>query len=216
MHTQIISALPALVRGIHRSWCASYFRMTAVGAIDAEKGEVMGVIVEIPRKELASFDERETGYTRRLVKPEDVQFLPFPVQSTHLATGVEGSTLQLKIQRGEKEVYVYTRKTASQLQSPIAQTYIDVILSGCLQVAANWNESEEKEDEEMRDFGRSFARQFLITTGGWDADWVFDRAEGSEKLYSRALDSVPLSNEIDKLLEEIVPVEYEKARSRSK
>ncbi len=76
-------------------------------------------------------------------------------------------------------------------ENPIIQSYADVALTGCFS------------------FGESFAREFVLTTVGWDAPWINDR---SDPRYPRAMDRVPLAEAIDSLLAELVPAAFRNRR----
>ncbi len=66
-------------------------------------------------------------------------------------------------------------------ESPIVQSYVDVVLAGCLEV------------------GESFAGEFVRTTTNWGYPWVDDR---STPRYVRAMQNVPPAKliEMDRIL----------------
>ena len=82
---------------------------------------------------------------------------------------------------------------------PIPQSYIDCILSGCIQ-----------------QFGPAFAKQFIATTHGWRADaWLNDRhACVSKRKYVQCSDtgesvSTEMHYAVDVLLESLLPNEFD-------
>lgn len=155
-----------LVRGFQRSWNFVYpkGRMTALGVIPLEKATANGVLVEIPEAELPLFDQREGGYKRVAVSRADV-------------TGLNGQ----QIPDGLFWLYVPASPGFPSADCPICQSYIDVVLKGCLEL------------------GESFAAEFVRTTTNWEYPWIDDR---SAPRYVRAMKNVPpdVSMEIDKIL----------------
>jgi hypothetical protein len=156
-------------------------------------------------KELAKFDRRELGYDRNLLRLEDVQVLhttnkeeddpqgyetcpeQFASLQEHLNLSPSSSSCNSSLLPSTSlniQIWVYLPQTHRRpsLRYPIAQTYVDIMLRGCLSIS------------------KEFAQEFLQTTKGWhlkddqhnndsDADehivvhWVNDR---SRPLYIRA------------------------------
>jgi hypothetical protein len=79
---------------------------------------------------------------------------------------------------------------------PIGQSYVDIFLTGCLQLA-----------ERVVDQNEHFARQCFTTTAGWSPHWVNDRV-----LPRRPFVQQPNAAAIDQLLFENVPEEFRMIR----
>ncbi len=124
-----------------------------------------GVIFEIDKKELPKFDERETNnYERTNISIEQIEFLE-----------------NKSIKEGEIWVYVTKNKGEPNEKFSIQQSYIDVVLTGCLEV------------------NKEFALEFMRTT----YDWKFIENDRANPKYARALNKLKFKNEIDKLIERI-------------
>eukprot|EP00568_Trieres_chinensis_P000439 CAMPEP_0183309718 /NCGR_PEP_ID=MMETSP0160_2-20130417/25507_1 /TAXON_ID=2839 ORGANISM="Odontella Sinensis, Strain Grunow 1884" /NCGR_SAMPLE_ID=MMETSP0160_2 /ASSEMBLY_ACC=CAM_ASM_000250 /LENGTH=304 /DNA_ID=CAMNT_0025473787 /DNA_START=61 /DNA_END=975 /DNA_ORIENTATION=+ len=209
---------------------------TAVGVRPSPSGTTSGVLIEVDEEELGRFDAREAGYDRVPVRledifpvegheyedGEDVDHAVFSARGRGEARCIgdggdneDGKNGESKVEEECKEeslkvwVYVQRDRTPASPTHPIKQSYVDVILRGCLSVS------------------ESFARSFIKTTHGWwhegedinlegDKDenhhtWVEDR---HFPLYIRA-DS-GYSNEmghcLDRLLREHHPDAVEKRR----
>lgn len=164
-------AVPVRVKGIQRQWnlVVPSAALTGVGAIAKEGSCCNGVIAPVSESELPKFDERELphGYTRVLIKSEDIKGLS-----------------RDQVPDGLIWTYLAQKPGAPSDANPITQSYIDVIISGCL------------------DFNEKFAREFIESTSGWGSPWVNDR---SDPRYIRAMPQVLFANKIDSLLQEVVP-----------
>lgn len=120
-------------------------------------------------KEIELMDEREKihGYKRTLVRKEDIESINFGL-------------------RNEDESVIWAYSTENPLfptkNNPIAQSYVDVIIHGCLEQ------------------GEDFALQFVDTTDGWNGTWVNDRRSPR---YRRALGDLDYT-EIDRILKRVV------------
>ncbi len=163
----------AEISGLRRGWFARSLRhgTTPVGVVPDESASCNGVLVEVGEGELGAFDHREvvaTGgaYRRERIPPGRI-------------SGFRGD--------GTVWVYVANRIQHSIPEFPIVQTYIDVILAGCL---------EESED---------FARRFIRTTTGWENHWLNDRAR---PVYVRPQRFNHLRERFDAMLREEVPAAF--------
>lgn len=133
---------PVRLSGYQRHWCviSDQLGMSSVAVIKAPGQHCNGVLVEVPANQLPAFDEREAGYTRAEVKHEHLQ----PYHHTALPTG---------------HVWIYHTETITPPteQCPIALSYADVILAGCLE------------------HGEQFLQDFLAHTQGWHHPLTNDR-----------------------------------------
>jgi hypothetical protein len=173
--------------------------MTVVGIRVKPNAECVGVLVPVNENELAQFDDREVRYDRVPVANNHIERIPFLSDDDN-----HHSYFHQAIQAVDLPniwVYVQRNPVPVSVHCPIAQTYVDVILRGCLTI------SEE------------FAQDFLITTRGWhpkdfEADasdsheggafWVNDR---KNPLYIRADTEYSKSSgrELDLLLKAFRP-----------
>lgn len=134
---------PAKVIGFQRHWSvmSPEFGMSSVAVVQRSNSFCNGVLVEIDETELPLFDEREAGYLRAQVPMTQIQGY-----ETTLPEGV---------------VWIYHTETVTPPndQAPIALSYADVILAGCLSI------------------NESFASEFISSTGGWEHAILNDRQQ---------------------------------------
>lgn len=160
---------PVHVQGFQRSWnvVAVQGGYMAVGILQDQASWCNGVIVEVPVEELPKFDARERYYDRVLVPHESITVLS-----------------DLTLQDDSVWAYVVSEPGQPSESYPLIQSYIDVMLTGCLAISSE------------------FATDFVTSTEGWHAPWVQDR---SAPRYQRAMTEVPAASEIDALLQAQVP-----------
>jgi cation transport regulator ChaC len=177
-----IYVLPARVHGYARGWWARTgavgFSPTFVGATPDPSKSVNGVIYAVSDDELAASDKREEGY----VRVDAAKFEPVEILSGGPAPN------------GEIYIYVNDFKKMPQQDSlptaqfPIVQSYVDICLTGCLQIEKGFPGVGE------------FAREFIESTQEWSKYWENDRAYPR-----RAPFVVPKAQDIDKLLKLYLP-----------
>ncbi|MBV9499278.1 MAG: gamma-glutamylcyclotransferase [Acidobacteriaceae bacterium] len=172
--------LPARASGYARGWWARTgaigFSTTFVGAIPEKSSSINGVIYSVNKEELDDTDERESGYTR-----EDI--------ASHLEI-LSGGTVP------KGEIYIYLNKFAEGEREksvptpdfPIVQSYVDICLTGCLQIEKGFPDAA------------GFAAEFIETTQEWSKYWENDRIQPR-----RAPFTVPAAPQIDKLLATHLP-----------
>jgi hypothetical protein len=124
-------------------------------------------MVEIAPHELPHFDQRERRYHRVII----------PQQAVTALSGERLSSATIW-------AYMTSRPGEPSHAYPLVQSYIDVILTGCLAI------------------GVDFAVEFIETTSGWGAAWLNDRAHPR---YARAMSHIPQAAEIDRQLQTLVP-----------
>jgi hypothetical protein len=156
------AAVPVTVKNIERTWAKRSDRgMTSMNIRFREGAECVGVLVPVDHIELSQFDEREVGYDRIELQPCDV------VQVTFLGDSYyENTFLDVEVAGVDPPhiwVYVQYNPFPATTCFPIVQTYVDVILRGCLTV------SEE------------FAHEFIATTRGWDPAELSDYVSSSDE-----------------------------------
>ncbi len=84
------------------------------------------------------------------------------------------------IPEGRFFVYVTSKPGTSSDENPVIQSYLDIVLTGCL-----------------KQFDEDFAREMIETTTGWGGPYFNDR---ERPRYPRALTSVECASQIDELL----------------
>jgi hypothetical protein len=166
-------ALPVRLIGMRRGWIVNARRMamTAVGLIRDEASTCNGTLVEISPVDLPLFDKREgSEYERVAISSRQVH-------------GFES------VGASDAMIWTYAARAARlpSQEFPILQSYIDVILAGCLE------------------FDIEFAVEFIRSTQGWDNTWRNDRARPR---YARSEQKAELHAEIDKLLAQYVPAAF--------
>ncbi|HUK19287.1 MAG TPA: gamma-glutamylcyclotransferase family protein [Bryobacteraceae bacterium] len=173
--------LPARARGFARGWWARTgsigFTTTFVGAIPEKGSSMNGVVYAVSKEELEATNKREQGYT-----PTDI------TNDVEILSG--GSTPKDKIW-----IYVNKFKNEKERQDslptadfPIVQSYVDICLTGCLQIQQGFPDAGD------------FAREFIESTQAWSKYWENDRVHPR-----RPFVSVPLSSQIDALLQKHLP-----------
>jgi hypothetical protein len=179
-----VEASSVTVRGYRRMWG---HRMDAVGYVGATTfltvvldaaAEFNGVLFEIDEDRLADLDRRERGYQRERLQAGQV------MMSVARSDAFDGET------------WMYVSDPDDLIppddEYPIIQSYVDVCMTGCIDVARR-----------HPDACADFARRFVDTTGGWSGCWVNDR------LYPRRPQrDVPHAREIDTVLRELLPEDF--------
>ena len=141
---------PVKLHGFERHWSimTPEFGMSSVAVVKAESRACNGVLIEVPEDQFALFDEREKGYQRTEIQRDQLA----PYQDEELPDGT------FWVYRTEEVVEPHG-------DCPIALSYVDVILSGCLE------------------HGDDFVMDFLSLTQGWRNPLRNDRLA---PLYPRA------------------------------
>ncbi len=159
------ATIPVRVHGFQRSWNVvdRAARLTFLGIVRREESVTNGILVTIPSADLPRFDQREAGYTRIQIDPAHV-------------VGLEGEPVS------QETIWIYIPNEPGRPSTdyPIAQSYVDVVLAGCLEVS------------------EPFAAEFVRTTTNWDCR-IDDRATPR---YARAMRDVAAAKcvEIDRIL----------------
>ncbi|HEV2972196.1 MAG TPA: gamma-glutamylcyclotransferase family protein [Pirellulales bacterium] len=159
-------AIPARVTGVQRAWnfVDRESGMTALGVVRRDESVTNGTLVAVRSADLPLFDRRERGYTRTRLERARV-------------VGWNGQEVV------EDPIWIYLPNEPGwpSKDSPIAQSYVDVVLAGCLEV------------------GAAFAAEFVRTTTNWDYPWIDDR---STPRYARAMQNVSRAKhlEMDRIL----------------
>ena len=174
-------AHPVEVEGYRRGWFAraSLARAgkTFLGLQSEPKSHLNAVIYQVNPAEVDATDKRESIYCRVSVslsgvKPLERGWAPERDAQAWIYLSLPGSV------------------AAPDSGYPIAQSYLDVFMSGCL-------------EQEQRYGLRGFSRECLATTDGWSEHWVDDRIDPRHPLLYQ-----PKAFQIDKLLSGEVPRYY--------
>ena len=154
---------PVRIAHLQRAWhVVSPNGYTLVGVAPRRGASCNGVLVPVTPRVLPRFDRRERRYHRVIIPQQAVTSLA--------GESLSGATIW---------TYLTSRPGAPSDAYPLVQSYIDVILAGCLA------------------FGADFAAEFIETTQGWGVAWLDDRAQPR---YARAMSDVPQAAEIDRQL----------------
>lgn len=165
-------AIPVVARGIRRGWMIHMVdhRATALSITKEENAICNGVVFPlVTTNGLAKFDEREckAGYERIQIGLDAV-----PLGGASLSEGTIWAYVSNYAQTPSKDM-------------PVIQSYVDVIVTGCLRI------------------GKDFAKEFVRTTDGWAGPWEDDR---SAPRYVRPMArDASLETRIDELLAETIP-----------
>ena len=160
---------------------------------DREPPRCTGVLIEVNKKELIRFDARESNYDR----------VEIPIDCIEPWSEDEEEFLEeLRTEQSDKDqpiriwAYVIQYPHCPSATFPIAQSYVDIILKGCLSISPE------------------FASEFVRTTVGWsdvsqddkddddgkdghDDDSIADPNEGNDALGRNAQQSSPSSIWVD-------------------
>lgn len=158
--------IPATIQGFQRAWnvISPEMKISGVGVVLQNDSVCNGVLIEIDENEIPLFDKRE-------LEGSNYNYERLAIPHNQLVHGEIPSNSSMWI-------YVVKKPLVPTLEFPIAQSYLDVILTGCL------------------DYGEIFASDFIKFTSGWEYPWVNDR---KCPRYARALNETQVST-IDRLL----------------
>lgn len=185
-------SFPGIVQGLSRGWFtpvqlpkkaqinSNIVAVQAVGVTEAVDAACSGIIFGVKASALAEFDKREANYER--VKIDWTRVQPF---------GDSGSAQKERAESLDEDCYCYVQKATSAPSPafPVIQSYVDVILDGCMETSPQ------------------FVREFIKTTSAWpkhdDGSYLDDRTAPG---YVRYSDDASAKAEVwDSLLEEGIP-----------
>jgi len=174
--------LPARAPGFARGWWARTgaigFTTTFAGAIPEKSSFINGVVYAVTEQELKATNQREQGYT--------------PTDITDTVQILSGSY------KPKDKVWIYVNDFKNEKQRldslptpqfPLVQSYIDICLTGCLQIEQGFPED-----------AKGFADEFITSTQEWSKYWENDRVHPR-----RAPFTVPAASTIDTLLQKHLP-----------
>lgn len=169
-------SIPVIVDGYQRGWIQKGMPIgssaTFLGVVRNKSSQFNGVIFNLPPSAIFLYDKREMHYCREEVLPKQLKMLN-----------------QQTIPKGQFWIYVSTpEKTAApSARYPITQSYVDVFLSGCLEVERTYQL-------------KNFAKNCVNTTHHWSPIWVNDRIYPRRPFVYQ-----PDAIQIDQLLSEKMP-----------
>lgn len=176
-------AIPVQIQDVERIWAKRTQRgMTAMGVRFRRGAKCTGMLLPVTESELARFDKREKGYDRYEIPLEDVEEVPFLVDKNHyekmdyehadVVFGEEETNDTTATDNRERVgehkvfvwIYVQRYDCPADEDFPIAQSYVDIILRGCMGVS------------------KEFARSFIETTKGWSPEEVYGEGEDDDAI----------------------------------
>ena len=157
---------PVAVKGVERVWSKRTHQMTAMGIRFNSAALTMGILLPVTAQDIKAFDRREQGYDRIELRLSDIDRVPFLKEEDYQKEHHE-AFLNAKQQnaRHAVKIWVYIQKEnlPPTEDYPIAQSYVDTILRGCLNVG-----------------GEEFAKEFIRSTKGWHRDDFSESSGGSD------------------------------------
>ncbi|MBU1974565.1 MAG: gamma-glutamylcyclotransferase [Nanoarchaeota archaeon] len=164
-------AIPVRVKGLQRCW--NYHnpsrKRNALGVVVKEGASCNGVIFAVD--DFSSLNKREQGYDLVEIKASEIE------------------VISGELPLGKFWVYIPKESILPTVSSPIQQSYLDVVMTGCLE------------------YGEEFAVEFVRSTE-WSLPWVNDRNEPN---YSSYLKNTPIEK-IDLILKKVIPEEFEERK----
>ncbi|MBC8237311.1 MAG: gamma-glutamylcyclotransferase [Helicobacteraceae bacterium] len=123
------------------------FSSTFLGVSKSEHSRINCIIFEIEESFLPVIDKREFLYHREQVNLNDIEF----------------TSNQFEINTDDNIwIYITDKPSLASKEFPIIQSYVDVCLSGAMQLEEEFNLE-------------NFAIDFIKTTKQWSPSWVNDR-----------------------------------------
>lgn len=167
--------IPAVLTGYKRNFrvAVKFSGFSAVGIEKDKETETLGMLVQIPESELSKFDEREDDYDR----------IEITGQGLSLLSGEP-------VPEGRFYLYVPKNPQPPTEDSPLAQSYIDVVLTPFLVLDPKW------------------ISEVIRTMGDLDRPWINDRRIPRYSRYPQSMDS----EAIDDFLKRIVPEKFTERR----
>jgi hypothetical protein len=226
-------ATPVVVEGVQRTWAKRVRQnMTAMGVSFVDNAECVGVLLPVEKRELMQFDKREQGYNRHILNldnvhpllsvPDDKENIPQIENCPFLRAKNSGSNEYHRNGAEDKDniriwVYVQQQFEPPDANHPILQSYVDVILRGCLSISEDFAKDfiihtkgwapEEDEEEEVDIYNTG--KEWIRTTNQQksEAFWVDDR---HNPIYIRAEQewSLKMADQLDELLQRYRPKQF--------
>ena len=160
---------PVLVKGFQRAWGQNggNYKTTFLTLIEKKDAKLNAIFYSVNIENLLKTDQRERSYCRIKVDEKNLDFYGRKVNSKDANFWIYAATPD----RLKKPSTTY----------PIAQSYVDIFINGCLQT-----------EEEFKLQG--FAKDCVQLTSDWSEQWVNDR------LHARRPFAIKNAVKIDQLL----------------
>jgi hypothetical protein len=167
-----LSSMPVVLKGYSRSWSVTYddLQFCALGVYKEKHSSINVVLFEV--EDLHVFDQREHGYNR------------YELDRSVLNAWTPGGKIP---ETGKIWIYLPLSEkfgVASEKHF-IWQSYVDVILMGCLSI------------------DRKFAEEFIKTTTGWSP--IFFKDDRVESAYLKALKTYH-PHQVDQVLSDLLGI----------
>jgi hypothetical protein len=160
---------PVLVRGFQRVWGQNggNYKTTFLTLIEKKDAKLNAIFYSVNIENLLKTDQRERSYCRIKVDEKNLDFYGRKVNSKDANFWIYAATPD--------------RLKKPSATHPIAQSYVDIFINGCLQT-----------EEEFKLQG--FAKDCVQLTSDWSEQWVNDR------LHARRPFAIKNAVKIDQLL----------------
>jgi hypothetical protein len=162
-------AEPVLVKGFQRVWGQNgvNYKTTFLTLIEKKDAKLNAIFYSVNIENLLKTDQRESSYCRIKVDEKNLDFYGRKVNSKDANFWIYAATPD-RLQKPSKTY-------------PIAQSYVDIFINGCLQTQEEFKLQE-------------FAKDCVQLTSDWSEQWVNDR------LHARRPFAIKNAVKIDQLL----------------
>ncbi|MCX7116714.1 MAG: gamma-glutamylcyclotransferase [Legionellales bacterium] len=173
-------SFPALIKGYKRSWSVHGnlpgLNATFLSIIKEEHASFNGVVYKLSKPEnIRQYDKRETTYCREELNADRLK----------MYSGTLSDKKQIWIYSAVQKLNEYPTHDI-----PIAQSYVDIFIRGCIQI-------EEKFKIP------NFAKDCIRSTDQWSEHWENDRIFPRRPSFYE-----PYAAKIDALLKELLPEKF--------
>jgi hypothetical protein len=160
---------PVLVKGFQRVWGhnGGNYKTTFLTLIEKRDAKLNAIFYSVNIENLFKTDQRESSYCRIKVDEKNLDFYGRKVNSKDANFWIYAATPD-RLQKPSKT-------------HPIAQSYVDIFINGCLQTQEEFKLQE-------------FAKDCVQLTSDWSEQWVNDR------LHARRPFAIKNAVKIDQLL----------------
>ena len=166
--------IPVYVTGFERGWIArgheKKLGITYLGIREKNASKLNAVYFKLNKSQaINDFDKRENTYCRVGVPRKKIQ-----------------SLIKKPLPQGQYWIYLTTNAQKPSTQYPIAQSYIDIFLTGCIALEKTYQL-------------HGFSKDCVNTTHNWSSLWVNDRIHPRGTLLY-----TPYTKQIDGLVKTII------------
>ncbi len=163
---------PVIITGYERSWSVYGGPKTFLSVSEKQNATFNAVIYQLNQpKKVFLYDKREKSYCRKAVSQHQIQ--------------VYGTKLP-----DQKQIWIYSSSHPSHeyptKDFPIFQSYLDIFISGCLQIEEKFN---------IKDFTKNCIKSTKHWPTAWESGVIFPRHPASYE---------PYATQVDHLLREVL------------